>query len=115
MDSNDLHISAAKLCTCIGGLTSLDNGYGQPTYCEKCVIGLDLAMTALARNMMGLAEGEADRMERAKATGRGGNSFSLALRDENEKLAAQMGAEHDRLEALYVVLGGHSATATAAR
>lgn len=95
---------------CTGGLTSLDNGYGQPIHCERCTVGLDLAMTSVARHMMDIVENEQVRVDR---TARLTDPFSLACGEAAEQQLAASTAEHDRLEVIYLALGGHSATAAA--
>jgi hypothetical protein len=92
---------------CTGGLTSLDNGFGQPEYCEKCVVGLGLAMTSLAKSMVETEQARADRAARLT------DPFHVACRKAAKQQLDGCIMEHDRLEALYLALGGHSATAAA--
>jgi len=93
---------------CTGGLTSLDDGFGQPEYCEKCTVGLGLALDVLGKSMMDMVESEQARVDRAvKLT----DPFSIACSKAAEQQLAGCIAEHDRLESLYLTLGGHSATA----
>ena len=95
---------------CTGGLTSLDNGFNQPEYCERCTTGLDLAMTALAEYMMSMVETE---QARADCAARLTDPFHVACSRAAEQQLAGCTAEHDRLEALYLGLGGHSGLRTA--
>ncbi len=102
----------AAACNCIGGLTSLDNGFGQPEYCEQCTTGLGLAMTMLAKNMMSMVETEQARVDcAARLT----DPFYIACSRAAQQQLGDCIAEHGRLETKYLALGGYSATAAAAR
>ena len=96
------------MCNCIGGLTLLDNGYGQPEYCEKCIVGLRLALDALSKIMMDVAENHQALVDRAA---RLTDPFFVACSRAAEQQMADSTAEYDRLESLYLALGGYSATA----
>ena len=95
---------------CTGGLTSLDNGFGQPEYCEKCTVGLVLALDALGKSMMNMVEDEQARVDRAA---RLTSPFSIACSKAAEQQLTDSAAEYDRLETIYQSLGGYSATAAA--
>jgi len=97
-------VKGKEMCdNCIDGLISRDNSH-DPEHCEKCTIGLGLAMAYITGRIAILTETESARVARAKAEERKDNPFSLALRDESEKLVARWDVEHDRLNNLRLAL-----------
>lgn len=105
---NNDHLS--ELCTCTGGLTSLDDDYSQPTYCERCTTGLRLALDALGKGLMDMTESQQALVDRAA---RLTDPFFIACSKAAEQQLVDSVAEYDRLENLYQSLGGYSAMAAA--